>query len=390
MSTLFAGIVINLQEKMLNLPDVMARNMLWKEAESVSDYALRTGIKNAGLMGFSVPVEGQYNFTQNFNNFRIGHCTIDSIRYSFVEGADHYRAQTTVRASLHGINLTYPAEMAFNYPITAIVGTPNCFYFEMDQPQFHGSNEWIRDTSGNNYTGEPHNAVSTRPHGSGANGWKCSSFDGSDDYIDIRCEPGCTEHPVLVLTDEVTLVAFAKIRTDTNTNQGTILWVPSDPYDTGSPSGIHPGGNLRNKPTAAIWYNDANNSVHFAVTLNNGPRTYVEAIVPYTALGEWPHNKDPWHQFGLTYNGWTLKAYINGIKKATVLAPSYAGVIPNRYGISVGRRDLRTVGTTNSEYKYFKGLLDQVGMYNRALTEAEMYAFYIGVIRPENILYIRD
>jgi hypothetical protein len=34
--------------------------------------------------------------------------------------------------------------------------------------------------------------------------------------------------------------------------------------------------------------------------------------------------------------------------------------------------------------------LDQVGMYNRALTEAEMYAFYIGVIRPENILYIRD
>jgi hypothetical protein len=113
-------------------------------------------------------------------------------------------------------------------------------------------------------------------------------------------------------------------------------------------------------------------------------------LCPYTPLGKWPHNKDPWHHFGLTYNGWTLKAYINGIKKATVLAPSFAGVISNRYGISVGRRDLRTAGTTSSEYKYFLGLLDQVGMYNRALTEAEMYAFYIGVIRPENILYIRD
>lgn len=390
MSTLFAGIVINLQEKMLNLPDVMVRNMLWKEAESVSDYALRTGIRNAGSMGFSAPIEGYYNFTQYFDDFTIGHCTIDSIRYSFVESADHYRAQTTVRASLHGINLTYPAEMAFNYPITAIVGTPNCFYFEMDQPQFHGSNEWIRDTSGNGYTGQPYNAVSTRPHGSGANGWKCASFDGTDDYIDIRCEPGCTEHPALILTDEVTLVSFAKIRTDTNSNQGTIVWVSSDPYDTSSSNGAHPGNNLRVKPTAAIWYNSTNSSVHFAVTLNNGPKTYVEAIVPYTPLGKWPHNKDPWHHFGLTYNGWTLKAYINGIKKATVFAPSFAGVIPNRYGISVGRRDLRTVGTTNSEYKYFKGLLDQVGMYNRALTEAEMYAFYIGVIRPENILYIRD
>jgi hypothetical protein len=64
MSTLFAGIVITLQEKMLNLPDVMLRNMLWKEAECVSDYALRTGIRNAGSMGFSAPVEGYYNFTQ--------------------------------------------------------------------------------------------------------------------------------------------------------------------------------------------------------------------------------------------------------------------------------------------------------------------------------------
>ena len=362
-----------------------------KEAESVSDYALRTGIRNAVSLGLQVPQEGHTDTTQVFTNFRVGHCVIDSIRYSFVEGADHYRAQTTVRASMQGVNITYPAEMAFNYPISAVVGNPNCFYFEMDQPQFHGSNEWIRDTSGNNYTGEPYNAVSTRPHGSGANGWKCASFDGVDDYIDIRCEPGCPDHPRLVVSSALTIVCFAKIRVETTANQGTLVWLASDPYDHGSANGAHPGNNLRYKPTGAIWYSRTDQSMHFAATLNNGPKTMVEAVVPYTPLGKWPHNKDPWHFFGMTLRFGILKAYINGVKVATVYQGITNDAIPNTYGVSVGRRDIRNLGSGGTaEYKYFYGLMDQVGLYDRALSEAEMYGFYLGVIRPENILYIRD
>ena len=392
MSTIFGGIVIALQRQMRSLPDVMVRNLLLKEAESVSDYALRTGIRNAQSMGLQMPVEGvPLNFTQTFNNFRVGHCTIDSIRYSFINSTAQYRARTTVRASMQGYNITYPAEMAFNFPIVSIVGSPNCFYFEMDQPQFHGSNEWIRDTSGNDYTGEPHNAISTRPHGSGANGWKCASLDGSDDYIDIRCDPGCTTHPALVVSSEFTLIVFAKVRQGTTANQGTLVWLAGDPYDTNSSNGAHPGNNLRYKPTAGIFYNASDGKMHFNVTLDNGPRTLLDTSFPYTPLGKWPHNKDPWHFFAMTFKNGTVKSYFNGVRQTTLWGGFWNDAIPSRHGVSVGRRDIRNLGSGGtSEYKYFFGLLDQVGMYNRALTDAEIANLYLTIIKPENILYIKD
>lgn len=392
MSTIFGGIVIALQRQMRSLPDVMVRNLLLKEAESVSDYALRTSIRTATSMGLQMPVEGVVmNFTKTFNNFNIGHCTIDSIRYSFVNSTSQYRAQTTVRASMQGVNVVYPAEMAFNFPVTAIVGNPNCFYFEMDQPQFHGSNEWIRDTSGNEYTGEPHNAISTRPHGSGANGWKCASLDGVNDYIDIVCEPGCTEHPNLRVSQEFTLIVFAKIREETTVNQGTLVWIAADPYDTGSSNGAHPGNNLRYKPTAGIYYNASDGKMHFNVTLDNGPRTLLDTSFSYTPVGKWPHNKDPWHFFAMTFKNGTLKSYFNGARQTTLWGGFWNDAIMNQYGISVGRRDIRNLGSGGtSEYKYFFGLLDQVGMYNRALTDAEIANLYTTIIKPENILYIKD
>ena len=281
--------------------------------------------------------------------------------------------------------------MAFNFPITAIAGNPNCFYFEMDQPQFHGSNEWIRDTSGNDYTGQPYNAISTRPHGSGANGWKCASLDGVNDYIDILCQPGCTEHPNLVVSAEYTLIAFAKVRTETTVNQGTLVWLAADPYDSGSANGAHPGGNLRYKPTGGIFYNASDQKMHFVATLDNSNKYMIDASFAYTPVGKWPHNKDAWHFFGMTLKNGTLKTYFNGIRQTTTWSGWWNDAIPNRYGVSVGRRDIRNLGTGGvGEYKYFFGLLDQVGLYNRALTDAEMYGLYMGVIKPENILYIKD
>ena len=107
MSTIFGGIVVSMQRRMQNFPEVMVRNLLKKEAESVSDYALRTGIRNAQSMGLQMPVEGvPLNVTQTFNNLRVGHCSIDSIRYRFINTTSQYRAQTAVRASMQGFNIT--------------------------------------------------------------------------------------------------------------------------------------------------------------------------------------------------------------------------------------------------------------------------------------------
>ncbi len=101
----------------------------------------------------------------------------------------------------------------------------------------------------------------------------------------------------------------------------------------------HPGQNLRYKPTGGIWYQGGN--LHF--TSVNTAYTQTTITVPFTPDGKWPHNKDKWHFFGLTYNNGILKAYVNGVLRGTAYqAPLPA--INSTYGFTLGRKDIRNLG----------------------------------------------
>ncbi len=147
MGTIYAGIMLTMQNRLMNLPEVFVRQLLSKEAESVSDYALRTAVRNSVQLGIQAQAGTLLQLTQVFNNFQVGHCIIDSIQYSFVETANHYRAKSYVRGTLQDQDIVYPAEIAFNFPISQIVGLPECFYLEMDQPQFNPSFNEVEDSS---------------------------------------------------------------------------------------------------------------------------------------------------------------------------------------------------------------------------------------------------
>ncbi len=380
MSTIYAGIMINLQKRLYDLPRIISRNMLQKEAESVSDYALRTAVRNSVFHGLQAQPGQLTHVPVEYDGFNVGNCVIDSISYIFDEHYSRYLAHSYVRGSLMNHEISYHAEIAFDFPLPGSVsGTPNLFYLEMDQPQFNPSFNRVYDTTPNANDGFFYGDISTRPMGSGANGWKCASFGSGGGWISF---PGSS---TTVVSGTFTIVAYAKIRQ--GHPNATLVWLASNPYDTGTSSAAGPGQNLRYKPTGAIYYTGGN--MIFTVTAEG--YQVLSVSVPFVPDGKWPHNRDPWHFFALSYNMGTLKGYINGVLVGTAYASGVKAALPSDYGFTLGRKDIRVLGPGGtSEYMYMFGLMDQVGLYNVALTPEQIDDFYHGTLQPARIWYIKD
>lgn len=405
-STIFAQIVITLQRHLQKLPDLISRNLLVKEVESVSDYALRNSMRNAGSMQALNQINGQTSYTWRFNNFQIGNCFVDSTRYVFVGSTSHYKVTTWVRGISQGRTISHTAEMAFYYPVGTIGGKPNVFYYEFEEflyfPWLFEENRYVVDSSPNGYTAENHNYIvsCTVPWG-GAFSQYTAQFNGYDGYFSVG-ENG--EAANIRTGDVFSIVGFAKIdkngRLFYSSNQGTLIWIASDPYDTNTASGSHPGKNLRTKPSAAIYYSTSDSKIHFVATLNNTAKTTMDLGVSYTRTASthiWglgilnpSHTSYPWVSVGMTFNRGILKAYINGNLAGTLNSGQAYGAIPSEYGMFLGRRDLRGSGISYNDYKYYTGLLDQVGMTDRVLSDAEMLTWHRGAQFQTSMLYIRD
>ena len=386
MSTLYAGIMITLQRHMFSVPDIITRNMLMKQAEGVSDYALRTAVRNSVSLGMQASPDSVLHWKTVYNNFNVFNSRIDSIAYNFVESSSRYRAQAYVSGRIMGRTTQYRSEIAFNFPLIEAVGSPNCFWLRMNQPQFNPSEHFnqVTDSSPNHNDGLFYGDISTRPMGQGVDGWKCASYGSGGGWI---THPG---NASMEVNTNFSVVTWAKIRKDHPA--ATILWLASDPYDsntsyTDADGVYHPGQNLRLKPTAGIWYQSG--TMYF--TAVNTMYNQVTVSVPFTPAGKWPHNKDQWIFLGMTYNRGILKAFVNG----ALVGTSYSGwpfsAITNTYGYSIGRKDIRnSSGLASGYYMYMYGLLDELGLYNRTLSDAEMAGWYNQVLSPANIHYIRD
>ncbi len=408
MTTLFASILISLDRNLSSFPNVLVRNQLMKEAENASDFALRNAIRNAGSSEFlDSYLHGQnfadeISFVQSFNNFKIGNCTIDSLRYSYSNSQAHYKVKSYIRSSLQGVNVSRDAEMAFNYPFLTLGSSkPNVLYLEMERlllfPWLFTNNNLLPDSSGNDYTGIANGfslISATIPWG-GAFSRYCTKFNGIDNYLSVAPQPDASGVDSLNTDDSFSLLMFAKIdkngRQWYSSYQGTLIWIPSEPSST----------TLRYKPSAGIWFSTSDGSMHFAVTQNNTSKTMLEAVVAHTrtaVIFYWffgvpifnsSFTDYPWCSYGLTYNQGVLKAYINGQLVQTVTGANVRAY-PSLYGMSIGRKDIRGSGVLASDYKYFCGVMDQAGMHDRALNGAEMYSWHKGVMSSTMIKYIRD
>ena len=192
-----------------------------------------------------------------------------------------------------------------------------------------GSGTTACDTSGNDNDGTINGATWVNDGKFG----KALSFDGADDYVEVK------DSDSLDITNAITIMAWVKL--DSLDKEQQIVRKSRD--DTGE--------------AYEIFINDTNR-VFFGIRDSSGTEEYVYPTDTLTT-GTW------YHIVG-TYDKQNLKLYLNG---------NEIGSEPSTITIDVSSRNL-IIGCGDKGTRYFHGTIDEVRIYNRALSEGEISDLY--------------
>ena len=178
------------------------------------------------------------------------------------------------------------------------------------------------DSSGNANTGTLHG----EPVWAIGKAGGALKLDGVDDYVDCGNKVGFD------ITDGITITAWVK--TDDSGNYGYNPYVVND---------------------TAVLRHFRSNDLEFLVNIN----------------GEWQRVRFPvdisfngsWHHLVGTYDGWELRLYVDVELKAASVYEGY--MRSSAISLNIGRNPTIT-------HRFFAGVIDDVRIYNRALTEEEI------------------
>lgn len=202
------------------------------------------------------------------------------------------------------------------------------------------------DTTGNGYDGIVYGATLTVDRF--GNPDSAYSFDGIDDYIDMGSRSGGYS----------SFSEFAWVRADTLESGNNFIqssnWYVNDPLgDDGGFQLSITNGYIKS------W-------------VNQPDRTDSSVLSgPYVDL-------DEWYLVGFTWDGSTHRLYLNGFE---VASESYTGYIGTSDKNSLVAAKHYGSGLTG----FFDGDIDNLRIYNRALTDSEVYDLYV-IPAPSAIL----
>ena len=105
--------------------------------------------------------------------------------------------------------------------------------------------------------------------------------------------------------------------------------------------------------------------------------------VDHAATSTSPYNDGQWHYAVMTYDGTTLRLYIDG---AQVASKSTAGAVPD----NTGTQPVRVGANSRSLDRFFTGNVDEVRVWNRVLTSTEVSNAYNSGVFDTNgqVLYL--
>lgn len=185
------------------------------------------------------------------------------------------------------------------------------------------------DSSGHGHDGTVYGAVPIYDRYGNPN--SAYTFNGTTNYIEVSYSPELNP------TEQLTVSAWVN----------ATYWGPYNYSNTivdCEVPGMHMGFGLRGGATTAGF---------FIATWSNWKTTYSD---PGTIAA------DTWYHLAGSYDGSALKLYINGM-----VADSLA------CGGSMDPSNLHLrIGTNNSGLRYFHGVIDEVRIYSRALSQAEI------------------
>lgn len=224
-------------------------------------------------------------------------------------------------------------EMAETPSLNGLVG-----YWKFDE----GSGNTATDSSGNNNHGTLNNGPAWVPGKFG----KALSFDGVDDFVQIP------QSSSLDVTDQITVEAWVYPRAYVG-SFGDVSHIVSRCADN--------GGHIY------VLSVHADGKVWFSVNPMSGEKLSVANLT----LNTWTH-------LAMTYDGAYIRLYINGYLDSSYVQSGSIYTTGN--WLAIGCKPTGSGGGPGI-YAYFNGIIDEVRIYNRALSQQEIQSD-IGEISP--------
>jgi uncharacterized repeat protein (TIGR01451 family) len=141
------------------------------------------------------------------------------------------------------------------------------------------------------------------------------------------------------------------------------------------PDAANPLSNYQGLVTSDFYGIEVSDGINFVVSTDGGA-TFAETKAANGGQGPLPA-AGQWHHVAGTYDGSKLQLYVDGLPAGNSL--SHSGTISPMLAASFmafGSEDGRTTCPACIGTRYFHGLIDEVGIYNRALSPAEIAAIY--------------
>jgi hypothetical protein len=204
-----------------------------------------------------------------------------------------------------------------------------------------GSGNIVYDYSGNGNNGILYNGsnVCSNPPNSGCPTWvdgkfgKALSFDGVNDYVEIP------DAPSLQITSAITISAWLKFPVGVASGKGVVQKYPVQDYDY-------------------MLY----------LSVAGYPSIYIKNPEgrPFSTAYLIDHRDNNWHHWVGTFDGRYLKIYVDGILRNTA----------DTGGTTIRVTSGQSLHIMHGWSGYLNGTIDEVLIYNRALSEEEIRFLY--------------
>jgi MSHA biogenesis protein MshQ len=214
----------------------------------------------------------------------------------------------------------------------------------MDQASWSAAAGQVIDSSGNAFHGSAVNGAQTAgttPAIAGNPGsCRYGALDGINDYVDIGTASALT------FTNKITVSAWVRWNISPAAGNNWANLVSANSSTVGD--------------NGQFWlqHSTSNGKYEFAVQTTGG-RTYVIGTVS-PIQGQWQYVTG-------TYDGATLRVYVNGVLAGSVAKTGNLVARTSAMPINIGRW-----AYSSQNFRAFNGLLDEVRIYNEALTPAQI------------------